>query len=262
MIKTNGKVSIVMPGYNEGRSIYDNLLIADNVFQELFNDYEIIFVNDGSKDDTLLMASNAADICPTIKVVGYPINSGKGNALRIGTAVATGKYIVFMDSDLDLPPGQLSRFFEVLFETESDVVIGSKMHPESIVKYPFARKVMSFGYYAFLLLLFRLNTRDTQTGLKLFKSDVIKPVMETVLVKKFAFDIEVLSIIKKRGFKISESPIIIDFNRGTKWGRIKAKDILHMLTDTLAIFYRLNIIKYYDLPKADPVRENGMYLGK
>ncbi|MGK9252805.1 glycosyltransferase [Paenibacillus humicus] len=262
MIKTNGKVSIIMPGYNEGSAIYTNLLTADKVFQELFKDYEIIFVNDGSSDDTLLRASNAADVCPNIRVLSYPINSGKGNALREGTTIATGKYIVFMDSDLDLPPRQLTSFFQILFNSDADVVIGSKMHPESIVKYPFARKVMSYGYYLFLLMLFRLNTHDTQTGMKLFKSEVIKPVMDTVLVKKFAFDIEVLSIIRKRGFKISESPIVIDFNRGTKWGRIKTKDILHMLTDTLAIFYRLNILKYYDLPKVDTVRENGMYLGK
>jgi hypothetical protein len=118
-----------------------------------------------------------------------------------------------------------------------------------------ARKIVSFFYYLFLLFLFRLNTHDTQTGLKLFKADVIKPVMKVILVKRFAFDIEVLSIINHRGYKIAESPIILDFNRGPKWGRMQLKDIWDVFIDTLAIFYRLNILQYYDKGEAYRLRE-------
>ena len=246
MIDLDGKVSIIMPGYNEGKSVYHNLIEADRVFCDMFEDYEIIFVNDGSKDKTLELALKAEHSCHTVKVINCPVNQGKGNALREGTAAAKGKYIVFMDSDLDLPPSQLPRFFEILFEKDADVVIGSKMHPDSVSNYPLRRKIFSFGYYMFLLVLFRLNTHDTQTGLKLFKAEVIKQVMKVILVKRFAFDIEVLSIIKKRGYKIAESPVVLDFNRGPKWGRIQIKDIWDIFVDTLAIFYRLNILHYYD----------------
>lgn len=246
MIDLDGMVSIIMPGYNEGKSIYHSLLEANRVFCNMFENYEIIFVNDGSKDNTLEMALKAEQSCNTIRVINCPVNQGKGNALREGTAAAKGEYIVFMDSDLDLPPSQLPRFFEIMVEKDADVVIGSKMHPESVSNYPLGRKIFSFGYYMFLLILFRLNTHDTQTGLKLFKADVIKPVMEVILVKRFAFDIEVLSIIKKRGLKIAESPVVLNFNRGLKWGRIQFKDVRDIVVDTLAIFYRLNILHYYD----------------
>jgi glycosyltransferase involved in cell wall biosynthesis len=255
MIKLDGKVSIIMPGYNESRKIFQNLIEADRVFCNMFDDYEIIFVNDGSKDNTLEMALEVEHSCNTVKVINSPVNQGKGNALRDGTAAAEGKYIVFMDADLDLPPSQLSRFFEIMFEKDVDVVIGSKMHPESVSNYPLARKIVSFFYYLFLLFLFRLNTHDTQTGLKLFKADVIKPVMKVILVKRFAFDIEVLSIINHRGYKIAESPIILDFNRGPKWGRMQLKDIWDVFIDTLAIFYRLNILQYYDKGEAYRLRE-------
>ncbi|MHA1280143.1 MAG: glycosyltransferase [Candidatus Helarchaeota archaeon] len=246
MIKLNGKVSIIMPGYNEGDQIYPNLVETDRVLSGMFADYEILFVNDGSKDNTLEMALKAERNCSRVRVINYTANHGKGHALKEGTAAARGKYIVFMDSDLDLPPSQLSHFFEIMFEKDADVVIGSKLHPESVSNYPLARKIISYGYYVFLLVLFRLNTHDTQTGLKLFKADVIKPVMTRILVKRFAYDIEVLSIINKLGYKIEESPVVLNFNRGPKWGRIKLNDVWYIFIDTLAIFYRLNILHYYE----------------
>jgi len=255
MIKLDGKVSIIMPGYNEGNKIYPNLVEADRVFRNMFVDYELLFVNDGSKDNTLEMALKAERSCSSVRVINCPVNHGKGHALREGTAAAKGKYIVFMDSDLDLPPSQLPRFFKILFEKDADVVIGSKMHPESVSNYPLARKIVSFGYYVSLLVLFRLNTHDTQTGLKLFKAEVIKPVMKRILVKRFAFDIEVLSIINQRGYKIAESPVVLDFNRGPKWGRIHLKDIWDIVVDTLAIFYRLYILRYYDRKEDDILKE-------
>lgn len=250
MLNVDGMVSIIMPGYNEGDKIYSNLLEADHVLCGMFENYEIIFVNDGSKDNTLEMALKAKGECSRINVIDIPVNNGKGTALRDGTAAARGKYIVFMDSDLDLPPSQLSRFFDILAQENADVVIGSKMHPESVSNYPSARKFTSVAYYLFLLILFKLKIHDTQTGLKLFKSHVIKPVMEIILVKRYAYDIEVLSIINRRGYIIAESPIVLDFSRGMKWGRIRFKDIWDVFIDTLAIYYRLNILHYYDQQKS------------
>jgi glycosyltransferase involved in cell wall biosynthesis len=251
MINLDGKVSVIMPGYNEGENIYDNLVEVDRVLSTQFADYEIVFVNDGSRDATLDGARKAGQEIRSINVINCVCNQGKGYALRVGTAAAKGKYIVFMDADLDLHPSQLPRFFEIMVAQDADVVIGSKMHPQSISNYPLVRRIISFGYYLFLLVFFRLNTHDTQTGMKLFRADVIKPVMNAVLVKRFAFDIEVLSIIHKRGYKIAESPIILDFHRSLKWGRIRARDVYDIIIDSLAIFYRLNILHYYDQSEYD-----------
>ena len=127
------------------------------------------------------------------------------------------------------------------------------MHPESKVDYPAIRRVYSWGYYILLLILFRLNVRDTQTGLKLFKAEVLKPVMRQILVKRFAFDIEVLAIINARGYKITSAPIEVVFHRAS-FGRIGYQDIRNMFVDTLAIFYRLHILHYYD--KADTLERS------
>ena len=135
----------------------------------------------------------------------------------------------------------------------ADVVFGSKMHPESKVDYPAIRRVYSWGYYILLLILFRLNVRDTQTGLKLFKAEVLKPVMRQILVKRFAFDIEVLAIINARGYKITSAPIEVVCHRAA-FGRIGYQDIRNMFVDTLAIFYRLHILHYYD--KADTLERS------
>ena len=186
-------------------------------------------------------------------LVRLPVNQGKGGALREGTAHATGDYIAFCDADLDLAPEQLADFIDRMQRENADVVIGSKMHPESKVDYPAIRRVYSWGYYILLLLLFRLNVRDTQTGLKLFKAEVIKPVMRQILVKRFAFDIEVLAIINARGYKIISAPIEVVFHR-VSFGRIGFSDIRNMFIDTLAIFYRLHILHYYD--KADTLERS------
>jgi hypothetical protein len=96
------------------------------------------------------------------------------------------------------------------------------------------------------LILFHLNVRDTQVGIKLFKREVLNKVMPKILVKKFAYDIEILSLAKKYKYKIVEAPIVLNYKFGST---IKLKSIITMLIDTLAVFYRLKILKYYDKQK-------------
>lgn len=246
MNQIKGRLSVVMPAYNEGQVIYSNLIETDKVLRNMSEDFEIIVVNDGSSDDTLNMAKHASLKLNTIKVVNSEINQGKGNALKLGVEKCTGEYIVFLDSDLDLHPSQLDKFMDIMNNSHADVVIGSKFHPQSVTDYPKRRKIISFGYYILLMVLFGLPTRDTQTGIKLFKANVIIPVMQKILVKRFAFDIEILANINRLKYKIAEAPIKLSYSRTQKWGRIGFKDIWDVFIDTLAIFYRMNILHYYD----------------
>ena len=241
----NGKLSLLLPAYNEGKEIYENALKAAAQVEQLADAYEVIVISDGSTDDTVEQVKKAAVENPHIVVQYYDQNMGKGQALREGTQHATGDYIAFCDADMDIAPSQLAGFIELLQAGNADVVIGSKMHKDSKVDYPFARHIYSWGYYLLMLMLFQLNTKDTQTGLKLFRADVIKPVMKQVLVKRFAFDIEVLSIINNRGFKIVSAPVQVIFHR-TALGRIGFTEIVNIFVDTLAVFYRLRILHYYD----------------
>ena len=242
----NTKLSVVMPAYNEGNWIRFNLAEASNTLATFAPDYEIIVVDDGSVDDTLQQARLAAEEDKHIVIVASPANQGKGCALCLGTEAATGGMIAFCDADLDIHPRQLESFVRIMQSETCSAVIGSKMHPDSQVEYPWHRFIFSWGYYLMLLGLFRLNVRDTQTGLKLFQANVIKPVMRQILVKRFAFDIEVLAILNSRGYRIVSAPVTIHFRRGTLNSRIKIRDIMNTLRDTLAIFYRLKILHYYD----------------
>ena len=239
-------MSIIMPAYDEGEHIYKNLLEVADIVRPLVERYEIICVDDGSHDDTAGQAELASAQNENIHIHKVMSNQGKGYALRIGTMAANGDYIMFLDSDLDLSPSTIVDFLNVMDEKGVDIVIGSKLHPNSKINYPAVRRFISYGYYLFIRILFRLKVRDTQTGMKLFKAEVIKPVMKKILVKRFAFDVEILSIINRQGYKIADAPIILEYGRSVRWGRINLKTIFSVLFDTLIIFYRLYILKYYD----------------
>lgn len=242
-------ISVIMPCYNEGPNIYDNICKVIDIMKEMncvFKSFEIICVNDGSLDNTYEEILRAEERFSEVKCVSYEKNVGKGCALQAGTAIAIGEYIAFVDSDLELSPTFLESFYEKMIRENADVVIGSKMHPESIVDYPWYRKFLSLGYFIILKTLFRLNIKDTQTGLKLFKAEVIKSVMPKIVIKSYAFDIEVLVLINQKKYKIIDAPIELVFSRGNVRGRIRIKDIWQMFIDTIGIFYQLSIKKIYD----------------
>jgi len=240
-----GKLSVVMPAYNESASIVKNVAEAVETLSGFGYDYEIVVVDDGSVDDTHSHAVQiAAQYGPKVRVVRYDDNRGKGGALICGTTYTTGDYIAFLDADMELHPEQLPLFLEILLAREADVVIGSKRHPLSNVQYPRIRRLYSAGYFALVWLLFGLPLRDTQTGLKLFRRRVLQDVFPRVLVKRFAFDIEVLANAHRLGYKIVDAPVTLRFGR--KYGRITLDDIWTILVDTLAIFYRLRLLHYYD----------------
>lgn len=229
------KLSVIIPAYNEGKRIYNNLAIIESVLKEAFKNFEIIPVNDGSKDDTMDEIRRAENDMEHVVAAGYEKNRGKGGAIREGVSKADGEYIAFLDADLDLAPDHLIRFMEKMLETNATAVIGSKLHKDSNVDYPFARRVMSVGYYMMLKVMFKLDIKDTQTGVKLFKSSRLKKVMEYATHTSFAYDIEILALINQFGGRIVEMPINLVFQRQSGWGRIKVADIIEVAKDTLSI---------------------------
>jgi glycosyltransferase involved in cell wall biosynthesis len=174
-------------------------------------------------------------------------NEGKGNALICGTAYSKGEYVAFLDADMDLHPEQLESFFTIMKSSGADVVIGSKFHPLSKVDYPRLRRVYSFFYFMLVRSLFGLPVRDTQTGIKLFKREVLERVLPRVLVKRFAFDLELLANVHHFGYRIVEAPVVVNFNRVCS--RLHLPAVWNVFVDTLAIFYRMRILRYYDRPE-------------
>ncbi len=245
------KVSVIVPAYNESRDIAANLQAIVHALSPQVRALEIILVDDGSRDDTWRHAAATMDrSAAEVRVLRYERNQGKGFALACGARRATGAYVVFLDADLDLHPDQVPAFFDIMFQKNADAVIGSKWHPASRVDYPRWRRVMSRGYYALVRALFGLPLRDTQTGLKLFRARLLEGVLPRLLTKRFAFDVELLAVAHRMGFTIAEAPVRLEFRRDVP--RLAVADSWHALVDTIAIFYRMRLLKYYDRVHTSP----------
>ena len=242
----SGPISVLMPAFNEGRHIYQNLRETAKVIGKIHPDYEIVAIDDGSSDDTRSEIERAARENGRILPVILPENRGKGWALRKGFARSRGRWVFFLDSDLDIHPRQFLSLLRVQKETAADVVIGSKRHPDSTLSYPLSRRIISAGYFFLVKALFGLPLRDTQTGIKLFRREVLEATFPRILVKQYAFDLEILVNAHSLGFAIAEAPVVVEY-RG-KFGRIGLGSIWTILNDTLAVFYRRRVLRYYDRP--------------
>ncbi|MCD6367557.1 MAG: glycosyltransferase [Candidatus Aenigmarchaeota archaeon] len=233
-------LSVIIPAYNEEKNIYKSLSETLKSLDSLGLDFEIILVSDGSKDSTVEEAKKVKDL--RIKIYHYNRNRGKGFALKYGFKKSSGEKIIFLDGDSQIPSSQLSLYLSYMNSTDADIVIGSKRHPQSVVNYPTKRVLLSYGYQLLNKLLFNLNVTDTQVGLKLFKREVLEHILPKVLVKKYAFDLELLVNANYYGYKIQEAPVLINFSLDSK---INKRQILRMFIDTMAIFYRLRVLNYY-----------------
>jgi len=132
--------------------------------------------------------------------------------------------------------------------TTADMVIGSKRHPFSKLHYPFSRKILSTGFRMYSWLILGVHLRDTQSGMKLIKREVLEIIMPLVLVKRYGFDLELCFLAQKHGFRTVEAPLHLTYNQFTnkdKKSTIKLKDIWGMFLDVLAIRYRYSIKHYY-----------------
>ena len=239
---TNKKMylSVVMPAYNEGAHIEANLLKTSETISKFVKNYEIIAVDDGSSDNTNVGMKNAANQDSHIRFISYEANQGKGYAIVQGVKASEGEFIAFLDSDLELNPSMLKGFLKAINKTGADIAIGSKLHKDSKLDYPITRRILSVGYFIILKVLFKLNLKDTQTGIKLFKAPVIKSICENLSTTGFAFDIEILATAASKGYKIIEMPIKLVFLRDRKAkSRITIPLIIKVFKDTLQIKKKL-----------------------
>ena len=233
-----------MPAYNEGNRIYHSLQNLKKVLKAMKLDYEIIVVDDGSKDNTLVESKRAASKLGNIKVIGYKTNRGKGYAIKVGVKSAGKSLITFLDADTDFNPKQIAVLIDYMKKYDADVVVGSKRHPLTKIHYPLGRRILSKCYNLMINLLMGLNISDTQSGIKLYNKKVLEKILPHLLVKRFAIDVEMLAYANYFGYKIIEAPIVLDFSKG-KWGRISPREIWRIFIDTLAVARRFQILQMY-----------------
>lgn len=242
-------VSVIVPTYKQEKTIVRDLKKIKNVLDKLRYPTELICVVDGKFDNTFKNALRFSKKFDNVKVIAYETNKGKGYAVRFGMAESRGDVVGFIDAGMDLNPNGLYMLLEHFEWYSADIIVGSKRHPVSKVFYPWQRRILSMGYQLLVRLLFGLKVRDTQVGMKFFKREVLDKVLPRLLVKAFAFDVEILAVSNYLGFKrIYEAPIDIKLHFGatsTITSQKFLRTVLAMLIDTLSVFYRLKILHYY-----------------
>jgi len=237
------ELSLIVPTYNGGLALVETLQSLVVILDQTRKSYEVIVVSDGSTDDCVRAVIEATG---SVDVLHYTKRHGKGVALRVGMTRARGKYVAFIDGDGDLDPQELIGFLSLMKLYEPDLVIGSKRHPLSSVQYPWTRRAVSWLYQRLVRVLFGLNVRDTQTGMKLIRRDVLDAVLPRMLEKRFAFDLEFLVVAKRVGYdRFFEAPIKLNYRFEST---ISPRAAGRILLDTAAIFYRRYILRFYDMP--------------
>lgn len=236
------ELSVVLPVHDGEAFIAENLEIVRATLDASGRAWEVIVVSDGSRDGTVAAAETAA--VPGVRIFHYPDNRGKGFAVSLGLSHARGRLVGWLDADLDIHPEFVPRAADEFDVADVDAVIGSKRHPGSQVSYPRSRRVYSWGFQTLVRLLFRLRVRDTQVGAKLFRREMLDTVVPLLLIKRYAYDLEVLAVGAAFGFdRVREVPIQLDY-RFTGSG-IGTPAVRNMLIDTVAIAYRIHLRHWY-----------------
>jgi len=211
-------ISIIIPAYNEERRIVDTL----NKIKAFLDgkDYEIVVVNDGSKDRTVEVVEELHD--DHIRIINNPGNKGKGYAVRNGMLHAKGDLLLFSDADLSTPIEELEKLLPFVKEGYG-IVIGSRAMKESDIKVhqPFYRELMGKFFNKIVGLVAVKGIKDTQCGFKLFTREAADKIFKLQKLDGFSFDVELLYLAKKLGFKIKEVPIVWINDEDTRVSTIK-----------------------------------------
>jgi dolichol-phosphate mannosyltransferase len=240
-------ISIIVPVFNEFHNIIDNLDVLISEVEEYFPRFEVLVVSDGSTDGTNLRVFSFQD--PRIELVASEKNKGKGHAVRLGFQRAKGDYILFIDGGMELHPKEIRIFLGLMSLYEADIVIGSKRHPQSKVYYPWIRKVLSGLYQRLVHFLFEVEVTDTQTGIKLFRREVVDAILPDLRIDRYGFDLEILSLARIRGYRrVLEAPIRMDYFLKNR--RALPFELTHifrvglsLLKDTFRLYWRMRRLR-------------------
>lgn len=235
------KISLVIPMYNESKIIEATARELSEYMSKNFDSYEILFSNDGSKDDCAQKC--AALGLPNVRVVGYEVNRGKGCAVREGIMQADGDIIMFTDADLAYGTDVIKRYYDKFEELpDTDMLIGSRnISEDGYEGYTFLRRVMSKIYIKVLCIVGGFKLTDSQCGCKAFRKETAKEIFSRCEVNGFAFDFEVILFATKLGKKIAEIPVKIINHRESSINPIK--DSVKMLRDLIKIKKRVKKAK-------------------
>lgn len=235
------KFSLCIPMYNEASIIKDTANTLHEYMSANFEDYEILFSNDGSKDDCGKIVEEMN--LPNVRVVGYEQNMGKGYAVRTAMLAAEGDVIMFTDADLAYGTDVIKQVYDTFAANpDAQMVIGSRnLHKDGYEGYTFIRKIASKTYIKVLSIIGGFKLSDSQCGCKAFRGDAAKKIFSRCEVNRFAFDFECILWAVKFGMKIVEMPVKIINHRESKVNVLR--DSFKMVRDILKMKKRIKKAK-------------------
>ncbi len=224
------KISLVIPMYNESSIIEDAVKTFSEYMAARFEDWELIFVDDGSADGCAAAVERAAQSQPRIRLCSYTPNRGKGYAVRTGMLAAAGDVVLFTDCDNAYGTEALGRMAGIFSQSDADIVVGSRnLSKDGYEGYTWIRKLASKTYIRMIKIAAGFRLSDSQCGIKGFRRAAAQRIFPHCEVDRFAFDLEVLMIANKLGLKIEEMPVKIVNHRESKVNVMR--DSLKMLRD-------------------------------
>jgi glycosyltransferase involved in cell wall biosynthesis len=235
-------LTLIVPIFNGDAYAAENVRTIVRTLETLGAEFEVLVVCDGSTDRTAAEVEALEDA--RVRVLDYALNQGKGHAICFGVRFARGRLVGWLDADLDIEPRAIVDAVRRFQHAEIDAVIGSKRHRDSQVDYPAHRRLLSWLFQLLVRALVQVNVRDTQVGAKVFRREMLDVVAPLLLIKRYAFDLELLAVGVEFGFdRIEEMPIRLDYRfTGTS---IDRHAVQRMFLDTLAIAYRIHLRHWY-----------------
>ncbi len=236
-------LSVIVPAYNEAGRITNTLREIDKYLSKQNYQYEIIVVSDGSKDATAQVVRNLIPRIANLKLIDNKQNHGKGFVVRQGILEAKGDYRLFSDADNSTSIDQVEKMWPE-FEKGEDIVIGSRDVKGAALLVPQSASRVLLGNIFNLIVQITaglFGIWDTQCGFKCFSKSAAQAVFPRCRIDRFAFDVEVLVLAKKMGYKIKEIPVTWINDPESK---VKFKSMLKMLFEVFQIRWNLIFRRY------------------
>ncbi len=194
-------ISLVLPAYNEADNIEPLVAEATQALQAVTDDFEIIIVDDGSRDDTAGVARRVMANNPHVRLVQHPVNQGFGAAVFSGFTSASKDWIFYTDADRQFVLSELERFVPLM--DQADLIAGYRAPRRD----PFLRVLYGKGWSMLCTLLFGYTVRDVDCGFKLFRREIIQELAPKIASRGATFSIEWLVRAKRAGYRFAELPV-------------------------------------------------------
>lgn len=234
------ELTVVVPFYNPGPALRGTIeaLLSHLTAERIA--FEVVAVSDGSTDGS----ERSLEGLDRVRVIACPVNQGKGAALHLGFAAARGAWVGFIDADGDIDPVHLTEYLRLARDGGHAGVYADKTHAASASASSRVRKLMSACYSAFVSLLFLLGVRDTQTGCKVLRRDVLAALLPQMRERRFAFDLELFVAARAAGIRdFVAAPVRL--SERVAGSTVTARAVLRTFRDTFVIFGRLHLTAQY-----------------